>query len=95
MATGTATWLMDAANDFPIAQLDGFDNSLNQAPSTQWLPPHMTLRTCDIFEDVLIDLLATYGVIPVRLHVLVAENSDPRPVARELVAMIKPGGCLH
>lgn len=95
VATGVAIWLIDVAKEFPTAQLDGFDIDLTQAPSKQWLPPNITLRTWNIFEDVPVDLLAKYDFVHVRLLVLVVENSDPRPVVRKHVTMLKPGGYLQ
>ena len=36
-----------------------------------------------------------YDIVHVRLLILVVENSDPRPIIRNLVQMLKPGGYLQ
>lgn len=95
VATGTAIWLMDVARDLPTAQLDGFDINLAQAPLQQWLPPNVKLRDWNVFDEVPHELLGKYDIIHVRLLILVVENSDPRPIIRKLIKMLKPGGYLQ
>jgi SAM-dependent methyltransferase len=95
VATGTAIWLIDSARNLPTAQLDGFDINLGQAPLQQWLPSNVTLRHWNIFDDIPQDMLEKYDIVHVRLLILVVENSDPRPIIRKLIKMLKPGGYLQ
>ncbi|KAH6664447.1 S-adenosyl-L-methionine-dependent methyltransferase [Halenospora varia] len=94
VAAGTGAWLLDVARTFPNATLDGFDNDLSQAPHQKWLPPNISMRHWDIFEDVPEDLVAKYDFIHVRLLVMVIEG-NPEPVIRNLLKMLKPGGYLQ
>lgn len=95
VATGTAIWLAEVAHELPNAQLDGFDIDLTQASPKEWLPSNVRLRYLDIFDDVPDDLLGKYDVIHLRLLLMVVENSDPRPIIRNLVKMLKPGGYIQ
>ena len=94
VAAGTAAWLLDVARTLPNATLDGFDNDLSQAPHQKWLPPNVTMRHWDIFEDVPEDCVAKYDFIHVRLLVMVIEG-HPESVIRKLLKMLKPGGYLQ
>lgn len=95
VATGTAIWLTEVAHELPNAQLEGFDIDLTQAPPKEWLPPNTRLRHWNLFDDVPQDLQGKYEIVHVRLLVLVVENSDPRPIIRNLFKMLKPGGYLQ
>lgn len=95
VGTGTAIWLLDLARDLPSAQLDGLDISLAQAPPKQWLPKNVNLRTWNAMNDVPSDLVGQYDLVHVRLLVLVVDNSDPRPMLRNLITLLKPGGYLQ
>ncbi|RDH30820.1 UMTA methyltransferase family protein [Aspergillus welwitschiae] len=52
VATGTAIWLIDLAKELPGATLDGLDVTLDMAPPVEWLPPNITLRQWNIFEEL-------------------------------------------
>lgn len=95
VATGTAIWLTELAHELPNAQLDGFDIDLTQAPPKEWLPSNIRLRYLNIFDDIPDDLQGKFDIVHLRLLVLVVENSDPRPIIRNLVKMLKPGGYLQ
>ena len=95
VATGTAIWLTDLAREVNDAHLDGFDLELEQAPPSQWLPASIKLRTWNIFNEVPAAFLEKYDIVHVRLLVLVVQNSDPRPILRNLIKMLKPGGYLQ
>jgi SAM-dependent methyltransferase len=94
VATGTCAWLIDVAHQYPSAELIGFDNSLDQAPHKQWLPRNVTVKYWNIFEDVPPEFVGRFDFIHVRLLVMVIEG-DPRPVLRNLLSMLKPGGYLQ
>lgn len=95
VATGTAIWLTEVAQELPNVQLDGFDIDLTQASPKEWLPSNIRLRHLNILDDIPDDLQGKYDIVHVRLLVLVVENSDPRPIIRNLVKMLKPGGYLQ
>lgn len=95
VATGTAIWLVDIAREYPTAQLDGFDINTSQAPPKQWLPPNITLKTWNIFDDVPQHMIGIYDVVHVRLLVLVVQKGDPRKILRNLICMLKPGGYIQ
>ena len=95
VCTGTAIWLAEVAHELPNVQLDGFDIDLTQAPPKEWLPSNTRLRQWNVFDAIPDDLRGKYDIVHVRLLVLVVENSDPRPVIRNLVQMLKPGGYLQ
>ncbi|KAL1970615.1 hypothetical protein VTN77DRAFT_4259 [Rasamsonia byssochlamydoides] len=95
VAAGTGLWLIDVARELPAAQLDGLDIDLTQAPHPRWLPPNITLRQWNIFEDVPSDLVGKYDLVHVRLLVLVLSALDPKPVIRNLLQLVKHGGYLQ
>ena len=95
VGTGTAIWLLDLSRELSSAQLDGFDISLAQAPPKQWLPANVELRTWNILDEVPDEMAGKYDIVHVRLLVLAVENSDPRPLLRNLINMLKPGGFLQ
>lgn len=95
VATGTAIWLLDLAKELPGAHLDGLDIDITQAPAQPWLPPNVTLKQWNIFEQVPDDLLEKYDVVHLRLLILVVENSDPVPIIRNVSKMLKPGGYIQ
>ncbi|MCJ1275035.1 hypothetical protein MMC21_002835 [Puttea exsequens] len=95
VACGTGIWLIHVARELPNAKLDGFDVDLTRAPFKKSLPPNVTLREWNIFQDVPSDMVGKYDVVHVRLLILVIENSDPRRVVRNLLKLLKPGGYLQ
>lgn len=95
LATGTALWALDIARDFPGAQIDGFDISLQQCPPAQWFPPSITVREWDIFSSLDPETESMYDVVHIRLLLLVVPKNDPRPLLRNALKMLKPGGWLQ
>ncbi|KAL9110401.1 MAG: hypothetical protein Q9227_005132 [Pyrenula ochraceoflavens] len=96
VATGTATWSIEVARAMPGVHIDALDIDLTQAPHPQWLPPNITLREWDIFQDVPNDLIGKYDCVDLRLLVLVVEGADrARAVIRNLLKLLKPGGYLQ
>jgi SAM-dependent methyltransferase len=94
VACGTGAWLMDVARSSPTTTFDGFDNDISQAPHKKWLPPNVSIRHWDIFQDPPQDALAKYDFIHVRLLVMVIEG-NPEVVVRNISKMLKPGGYLQ
>ena len=95
LATGTAIWALDIAQSFPSAQVDGFDIDLQQCPPLEWLPHNVTLREWNIFSNLSPELENTYDVVHIRLLLLVIPDNNPRPLLRNVLRMLKPGGYLQ
>lgn len=95
VATGTAIWLAEVAHELLNAKVDGFDIDLTHAPPKEWLPSNTQLKHWNIFDDPPDELLGKYDIVHVRLLMLVVENSDPRPIIRNLVKILKPSGYLQ
>ena len=95
VATGTIIWLIDLAKEVDDSHLDGFDIVLDQAPPRQWLPVNIELRTWDIFSEVPHAFMEKYDIVHVRLLLFVVKDSDPCPILRNLIKMLKPGGYLQ
>jgi hypothetical protein len=55
----------------------------------------VNLRTWNALDDVPSELVGQYDLVHVRLLVLAVDNSDPRPMLRNLIKMLKPGGYLQ
>ncbi|PQE27514.1 UMTA methyltransferase family protein [Rutstroemia sp. NJR-2017a BBW] len=92
IATGTALWAVEVAREIPAATVFGLDIDLSKAPHEEWLPSNLSLRKWNLFEEVPEDLLGKFDLIHVRLLVLVIENSDPTPLLRNIMKLLKPGG---
>ncbi|KAL8827041.1 MAG: hypothetical protein Q9191_003425 [Dirinaria sp. TL-2023a] len=95
LATGTALWAFDIARDFPAALIDCFDISLEQCPPAQWLSRNITVRRWDIFSNLDSEIEDRYDVVHIRLLLLVVRNNNPRPLLRNALKMLKPGGWLQ
>ena len=95
IATGTAIWLVDLARSLPDSQLDGFDISLEQCPPLAWLPASVSVDQWDIFSRVPPALKSQYDVVHIRLALLVVRQNDPRPILRNILELLKPGGYLQ
>ncbi|KAL9005256.1 MAG: hypothetical protein Q9188_001953, partial [Gyalolechia gomerana] len=90
IATGTGIWLLDFARQHPrAAQLDGFDISLDQVPSTAWLPSNVSFHQYNVHEQPPNDLLERYDIIHVRHLNLIIKNDDPTAVLGHLLAMLR------
>ena len=62
IGTGTGIWLLDVADSLSSStHLDGLDISLSQTPPKEWLPPNVSMRQLDIFEDIPEELVGQYG----------------------------------
>ena len=95
VACGSGAWLRDVAEVLSHASFDGFDLSLAQCPPSQWLPSNIELHEWNLFNAPRVDMLACYDVVHTRLIFTVVEKEDPRPIIRNLLRMLKPGGYLQ
>lgn len=80
-------WLTDVHHQLPFAQLDGFDNCVDQFPQKKWLPSNVSLRALDICEGIPEELLGIYDVVHVR-HFLLVVKDDPVDLLKNLVALL-------
>ncbi|KAG4032390.1 hypothetical protein MFRU_007g02940 [Monilinia fructicola] len=95
VASGTGIWLIDVSRQFPEAQLDGFDIVLRQSPHPAWLPPNVDVKYLNILGNIPDELIGKYDYVHTRLLVLVIEQKNPRPLIRNLLKLLKPGGYLQ
>lgn len=80
--------MADVSREYPAAQIDGFDISLDQCPPSQWLPKNTSLRCLDLYQELPEDLYEVYDIIYLRLFLVVIRDDDPVPVLRNLVKML-------
>ena len=80
-------WLTAVHQKLPSAQLDGFDNCVDQYPPKEWLPSNVSLQALDICEGIPEELLGKYDVVHVR-HFLLVVNDDPLILLKNLVALL-------
>lgn len=95
VATGTAIWLIDLAKELPDATLDGLDLTLDMAPPVEWLPPNITLRQWNIFEELPEELVGQFDLVHLRLLLPVIQNGDPSSIIQKITRMLKPGGWIQ
>ncbi len=95
VACGSGAWLRSVAQELPQAELDGYDLSLAQCPPIQWLPGNIRLQEWNLFDDPAADMLGRYDVVHTRLIFTVVQNEDARPIIRNLMRLLKPGGWLQ
>lgn len=94
IATGTAIWPLDVASELGDAQIDGFDVKLDQCPPDYFMP-RIRLGTWNIFEEPPEHLIGKYDIVNIRLVVFVVKNNDPKPIIKNLLKILKPGGYLQ
>ena len=95
IACGSGAWVRDMAHRRPDILLDGFDINLAQCPPEKWLPSNIRLRKWDLFSEPPTELLGCYDVVHTRLIFTVVRNEDARPIIRNLMRLLKPGGYLQ
>ena len=95
VATGTAIWLLDLARSLPGSRFDGFDISLEQCPPQQWLPSSVGLHQWDVFSPIPPEFRYQFEVVHIRLALFVVRDNDPRPIFRNVLELLKPGGYLQ
>lgn len=89
-------WLIEESQDLPTGSIAvGFDISKSMAPATQTLPRHVSLHTLDATADILPEWQNAFDVVHVRLLLGAVFNNDPRPILRNMISMLAPGGMLQ
>lgn len=95
VAAGSGIWLIDVSRQYPHAQLQGLDFNIDQAPHPKLLPGNVSMSYIDLRDEVPAELVGKFDYIHTRLLVLVVENQDPKPILRNLLKLLKPGGWLQ
>ena len=84
----SSIWLVDVNRQLPSVHLDGFDNSVDQFPSQEWLPDNISLHRLDVLEPIPETLKGKYDLVHVRLFLAVVQDDDPTPILRNLMDML-------
>ncbi|EAL92058.1 hypothetical protein KXX16_002394 [Aspergillus fumigatus] len=97
VGTGTAIWILDLLRQLPNAKFHGFDISSEQYPAPGFLPPNVSLSKLDILGEIPEEYREKFDVVHARLLVQVVNQagSDPVPVIRNMMKLLKPGGYLQ
>eukprot|EP00136_Aspergillus_niger_P009767 XP_001401990.2 methyltransferase [Aspergillus niger CBS 513.88] len=97
VGTGTGIWLLDLHRQYPNATLHGFDISSEQYPAPGFLPSNISLRHLNILEEIPEEYVEKYDVVHARLlvQVVLQAGGDPRPVIKNLMKLVKPGGYIQ
>ena len=95
VACGSSAWLRSVALELPHAELDGFDLSLTQCPPIQWLPSNIRLQEWNVFNEPTAQMEGRYDIVHTRLIYCVVQDEDARPILRNLMRLLKPGGWLQ
>ena len=88
MLNCSSIWLVDVNRQLPSVHLDGFDNSVDQFPSKEWLPENISLDRLDILKPIPEELKGKYDLVHVRLFLAVVQDDDPTPILRNLMDML-------
>ena len=96
VGTGNAVWIFELLPHVPPSTLiDGFDNSQDHFPASDWLPPNVSLGLFDAFGEIPSELVGKYDVVHIRTFAVIVRGNDPTTLLRNLVKMLKPGGWLQ
>ncbi|KAH2184249.1 hypothetical protein KXW61_001225 [Aspergillus fumigatus] len=97
VGTGTAIWILDLLRQLPNAKFHGFDISSEQYPAPGFLPHNVSLSKLDILGEIPEEYREKFDVVHARLLVQVVNQagSDPVPVIRNMMKLLKPGGYLQ
>nr|OQO22414.1 hypothetical protein B0A51_09822 [Rachicladosporium sp. CCFEE 5018] len=93
VATGTGAWLLDLSTLAPQHNYIGLDISAAQYPPVY--PSNLSFDVLNILEPVPAKYEGYFDVIHVRLLVLGLVGEQWHTTARNLLAMLKPGGFLQ
>ncbi|KAH1303825.1 hypothetical protein KXX11_001668 [Aspergillus fumigatus] len=97
VGTGTAIWILDLLRQLPNAKFHGFDISSEQYPAPGFVPPNVSLSELGILGEIPEEYREKFDVVHARLLVQVVNQagSDPVPVIRNMMKLLKPGGYLQ
>ena len=89
-------WVVALSERLPReTQFTGFDISLAQSPSPEWLPENVHLRQWDIFQPPPVEFIGSFDVVHVRHVHLVVKNNDVVPIVNNLRALLSGSATLH
>lgn len=88
IGAGTAQWLIDVHRLLPSADLDGFDISKDQYPSSAWLPAQISLQELDIMKPIPSSLENKYDMVHVQLFFCVVQRDGPDTMLKQLYKML-------
>ena len=92
---GTGTWLLQVAQQYGNATLNGFDINLAETPNEKWLPANVNFRQFDVFADLEEDMKETYDVVSIQIVHVFLRDSNVGDILQKLIGMLKPGGWLQ
>lgn len=95
LATGNGIWLIEEAALHPSNLYYGFDINTAAFPPKETLPANLTLQHLDATAPVPPEHIGVFDVVHIRLLVPAVRANDPRPILRNALAMLKPGGLLQ
>lgn len=96
LATGTGAFLIDLAQVFPTATLDGYDISSASFTPAESLPENVTLSLSDAKQSAAPELHGRYDLVCIRfMNVALLPPDDWISVAKHAVQLLKPGGALQ
>lgn len=88
IGAGTAQWLIDVNRLLPSAQLDGFDISKDQFPSTAWLPAQISLQELDAMKPIPSSFENKYDIVHVQLFLCVVQRDGPDTILKQWYNML-------
>ena len=94
MFLSASIWLIALSERLPsTTRCTGFDVSLAQSPSPEWLPSNVRMRQWDIFQPPPTEFVGSFDVVHVRHIHLVIRNNDVVPIIRNLRALLSISAC--
>lgn len=97
VATGSGAWALDVARSFPSTKttprIDGYDIADMRFPTNP--PQSVTFSVQDAKEPFPSELHGVYDLVHVRALVAAMDHSDWLLVAKNLIALLKPGGAMQ
>lgn len=88
-----SAWIIDVAEEFPSAQLTGFDLSPNLFPPLEWMASNIEFKTLNILNPL--PTTDQFDVVNARFLTTIFKANNPTPFLTNAAKMIKPGGFLQ
>lgn len=95
VATGTGIWAVDAARQYPSADVIGLDISNTQYPPTWTWPMNLNFGILDLLEEVPLHLQGKFDVVHCRLLLAAGPAVDKSIFIERFGKLLKPGGWLQ
>ena len=82
-------WLVALSERLPSAiQCTGFDISLTQSPSQEWLPANVRMYQWDIFQPPPTEFIGSFDIVHIRHIHLIVKDSEVVPIIKNLRALL-------